>query len=164
MTNIIFLDIDGALNSMPYANSIVHTPNEHQEINPFNLQQLSTIYNACNCKIILSSTWRTIDVNDNEDCKNMYAYLKNTLASKQMFIYDKTPVINNNRPLEIKTWLTQHPNVTHFVILDDDFNSDAYAEYQLEKHLVHTNYFCKELKDGGLQNIHVEKAIEILRT
>ena len=81
-----------------------------------------------------------------------------------MFIYDKTPVINNNRPLEIKTWLTQHPNVTHFVILDDDFNSDAYAEYQLEKHLVHTNYFCKELKDGGLQNIHVEKAIEILRT
>lgn len=164
MNNVIFLDIDGVLNSMPYANSIVHTPNEHQEINPFNLKKLSKIYHTFDCNIVLSSTWRTIDVQDNEDCKNMYDYLKNMLASEQMIIHDKTPVTNNNRPLEIKTWLTQHPNVTHFVILDDDFSPESYAEYQLDKHLVHTHYFCKELKDGGLQQEHVVKAIEILRT
>lgn len=91
----------------------------------------------------------------------MYQYLIDTLNKKNMVIYDKTPVIKNNRPLEIKTWLDNHNNTSNYVILDDDFSKNEYKKYNLEKHLVHIQFFCKSLDNSGLQQKHVEQAIKI---
>ena len=61
--NIIFLDIDGVLNSMPYFDKQNHSPpdGKHHEIYDYHLQQLSQIVHTCNAQIVLSSTWRELD-------------------------------------------------------------------------------------------------------
>ena len=57
--NIIFLDIDGVLNSLPYFESIKGVKyDKYNEISNFHLKKLSEIYHTCNAKIFLSSTWR----------------------------------------------------------------------------------------------------------
>ena len=68
MTNIIFLDVDGVLNSYPYTKSLPEvedfdnqTEVEHDEIRDYHVQMLAKIYHSCNARIVLSST---------EQCKN----------------------------------------------------------------------------------------------
>lgn len=168
--NIIFLDVDGVLNSMAYfkwlkeSNVALHENGEYNDISDFHLQMLAKIYHTCNAKIVLSSTWRELDCTDNKSCKEMYKYLTDELARYNMFIFDKTPVIVQNRPLEIKTWLDNRvdKNEIRFVSLDDDFSKDKYDEYGIGEYLVKTKFFCKDISDGGLQQEHVDKAIEIL--
>lgn len=168
--NIIFLDVDGVLNSIAYfkwlneSGNPLHKNNKYIEISDYHLQMLAKIYHTCNAKIVLSSTWRELDCTDNKSCKEMYKYLTDELARYNMFIFDKTPVIVQNRPLEIKTWLDNRvdKNEIRFVSLDDDFSKDEYDEYGIGEYLVKTEFFCKDISDSGLQQEHVDKAIEIL--
>ena len=158
MRKIIFLDIDGVLNSMAYFKNVKEVDG-FNEISEFHLQKLSEIYHAAGAEIVLCSTWRTLQV-DNE----MYQYLVNSLDKYDMRISDKTPVIGMNRPLEIFSWLEDQSEEVQFVILDDDYPTDEYEEYGLEDHLVRTVFYCFEESEGGLQDTHVEKAIEILKS
>lgn len=168
--NVIFLDIDGVLNSMAYFKSLgpkSQRGHKHDEISDFHLQKLSEIYHSVDdCKIVLSSTWRQLSDNmENNVCYGMYMYLVEELKRYDMEIYDKTPYIHNNRPLEIYTWI--HNNVEkidelQYCILDDDFSISDYQKYGLHNHLVKTKYFCNEIYDGGLQDYHVELAKRIL--
>lgn len=159
--NIIFLDIDGVLNSFPYDQSTSGSE-EFQEIRDFHTRKLAEIYHECNAKIVLSSTWRTLG----EDIvtRPMYDYLVNELSKYDMTIYDKTPIYSMNRPKEIAEWLkVNQSKVCNYVILDDDFPPAAYAKYDLEQNLVQTRYFCDSIDKGGLQEEHVKKAIVILK-
>ena len=54
--NIIFLDIDGVLNSLPYFESMKDTDETYNEISDFHLEKLAEIYHTCNAEIVLSST------------------------------------------------------------------------------------------------------------
>ena len=158
--NIIFLDIDGVLNSVKY-----HTKEKKiKDISDYHLQMLAEIYHKCNAKIVLSSTWRELDCMENEACRKMYKYLLDELARYNMEIISKTPVIEMDRPLEISTWLEEHggKDSHNFVILDDDWSKEYYDKYDIGDHLVKTIYFCREENEGGLQPEHVEKAIKIL--
>ena len=60
--NVIFLDIDGVLNSYCYFESINQSQGalEHTEIRVHHVQLLSKIYHTCDAKIVLASSWRTI--------------------------------------------------------------------------------------------------------
>ena len=153
--NIIFLDIDGVLNSYAY----------HKETgNDLNLKSvdiLSQIYHKFNCKIVLSSTWRELKDIPDESAQKMWKHLVDTLTKYGMEIYDITPTIKNNRPLEIATWL-QNNSCSNFLILDDDFQLLEYKKYGLEKHVVKTIYFTYEIENGGLQEKHKDKAFKIL--
>ena len=168
--NIIFLDIDGVLNSMEYFKSLgpkSERRNNHDEISSFHLQKLSEIYHSVDdCKIVLASTWRQLsDRDDNNVCYGMYMYLVNELKRYDMKIHDKTPYIHNNRPLEIYTWIQDNIHKyddLHYCILDDDYSISNYEVYGLHKHLVKTKYFCNEIHEGGLQDYHVELAKDIL--
>lgn len=168
--NIIFLDIDGVLNSAAYFNAlkenneVLHRNGTYNEISDFHLQMLAKIYNTCNAHIVLSSTWRELDDESNMSCYSMYQYLENELARYDMKIISKTPVISMNRPLEIKTWLDNRvdKNEIKWVSLDDDFSKEQYDSYGIGEHLVKTKFFCENVSDGGLQQKHVDKAIEIL--
>ena len=55
--NIIFLDVDGVLNSRAYLNN--HKDPE-DEIDMRAVERLAKIYRQCNCKIVLSSSWREL--------------------------------------------------------------------------------------------------------
>ena len=160
--NIIFLDVDGILNSLAYFEE--NKGKGHAEISDYHLQMLAKIYHTCNAKIVLSSSWRELDDESDIHVYKQYQYLLDELARYDMEIIDKTPVIRMNRPLEIKTWLDGRLDKEDikFVSLDDDFTASAYREYGIEDCLVKTRFFCDKLSEGGLQQEHVDKAIEIL--
>lgn len=167
--NIIFLDIDGVLNSMPYFEELKKSGdvdnNKFHEISKFHLSMLSIIYHECNAKIVLASTWRDLYDGPSKDAYKMYQYLVDSLAKYDMYIFDKTPVINFDRPLEIHTWLNNHTEIEidNFVILDDDYPEKEYKKYGLEEHLISTVYFCSTISEGGLQQRHVDNAIKIMK-
>ena len=162
--NIIFLDIDGVLNSSAYFEQNKGIGKGSREISDYHLQMLAKIYHTCDAKIVLSSSWRELDDESDIHVYWMYQYLLDEFARYNMEIISKTPVIDMNRPLEIKTWLDSHDNKDdiRFVSLDDDFSKDKYDEYGIGNCLVKTNFFCKDLSEGGLQQEHVDKAIKIL--
>lgn len=163
--NIIFLDIDGVLNSLPYFESIKGVKyDKYNEISNFHLKKLSEIYHTCNAQIVLSSTWRELDDPLDMNYYPMYGYLVKSLEKYGMKIMSKTPVINMNRPLEIVTWLNNRNNKDsiRFVSLDDDFSEIDYAKYGIEDKLIHTKFFCNDISEGGLQQDHVDRAIKIL--
>lgn len=161
--NIIFLDVDGILNSMAYFKQ--NKDRGRADISDYHLQMLAKIYHTCDCKIVLSSSWRELDDESDIHVYCMYKYLLDELAKYGMEIIDKTPVIDMNRPLEIKTWLEEHGGKDNynFVSLDDDFSKDKYEKYGIANCLVKTEFFCDNISDGGLQERHVEQAISILK-
>ena len=91
--NIIFLDVDGVLNSSAYFKE--NKSKGHADISDFHLQMLAKIYHTCNAKIVLSSSWRELDVEDLH-VYWMYQYLLDELARYDMEIIDKTPVVDMN--------------------------------------------------------------------
>lgn len=153
--NIIFLDIDGVLNSSAYYKET------ENDLDLKAVDILSQIYHKFNCKIVLSSTWRELKDISDESAQKMWKHLVDTLEKYGMEIYDITPTIKNNRPLEIATWL-QNNSCSNYVILDDDFSLLEYKKYGLEKHVVKTIYFTYEIENGGLQEKHKDKAFKIL--
>lgn len=164
--NIIFLDIDGVLNSMPYFDKQNHSPpdGKHHEIRDYHLQQLSQIVHTCNAQIVLSSTWRELDdILDDPSAYSMRQYLTEALADYDMYIFDKTPIIHFNRPLEIATWLRAQPDkdTLCFISLDDDFTKAEYDAYGIGGHLIQTQFFCQTMEEGGLQQKHVKQAIAL---
>lgn len=168
--NIIFLDVDGVLNSMAYfkwikeSGNSLHKNGEYNDISDFHLKMLAKIYHTCNSNIVLTSTWRELDDEFDANCYPMYQYLVNSLAKYDMKIISKTPVVNMNRPLEIVTWLNNRvdKDKIKFVSLDDDFSKEDYEKYGIDHCLIQTKFFCNKLSEGGLQQEHVDRAIEIL--
>lgn len=148
-----------------YLKENTRTPGIYDEISDFHLKMLSKIYHTCNCKIVLSSTWRILNNEESEECDEMYQYLLNCLSKYGMEIISKTPVISQERPLEIKNWLDNREDKAeiNFVILDDDFDKADYDNYDIGAYLVKTSFYCNDLSEGGLQEEHVEKAIQILK-
>ena len=156
--NIIFLDVDGVLNSKAYFEQ--NKDRGHADINDCNLQMLAKIYHANSAKIVLSSSWRELDDESDIHVYWMYEYLVNELARYNMEIIDKTPVIGMNRPLEIKTWLDNRNDKSEicWISLDDDFPEEKYKECGIGGHLVQTIFFTNNIENGGLQEKHVELA------
>ena len=161
--NLIFLDIDGVLNSMPYC-ELQKGKTGHHEISDFHVKMLSKIYHSCHASIVLASTWRYLRNTTENEAKIMYQYLIDTLAKYGMQIMSHTPVIFGNRPLEIATYLQNiDTNNINYIILDDDFSKEEYKKYGLEKNLIPTKFFCYDISEGGLQPEHVEKAINFFQ-
>ena len=97
--------------------------------------------------------------------KWIWRQLVDALHEYDMSIYDRTPVIDMDRPLEIKAWLNQHAGqVEAFVSLDDDYRKEDYAKYGIEDCLVKTSFYGVEGVLGGLQDKHVKDAINILNS
>lgn len=159
--NVIFLDVDGVLNSLPYCQS---TPiGSYADINDDNLKNLAVLRREAQSQIVLSSTWR--DLKDAKDlqCKNMYRCLLDALDRHGMSVYSATPCIRGNRPKEIRAWLEMQTNrQICFVSLDDDFSQEAYNEAGIGHCLVRTKYFCHTMSEGGLQEEHVRQALQKL--
>ena len=161
MQNIIFLDVDGVLNSDPYFKLNKGKGMGHKEIRDFHLQMLAKIYHTCDAKIVLSSSWRDLDDPDDLDVYWMWEYLVGELARYDMEIIGKTPVLGDVRPLEIKTWLDKQENKDEirFIIIDDDWHKEHYEKYGLGDRLIKTEFYCNSVDVGGLQQWHVDEAI-----
>ena len=165
--NLIFLDVDGVLNSSAYFEPFLEqepAPGERYENSDYYLRMLAEIYHTCDARIVLSSSWRTLNSREDEDAAAMYRYLEQSLARYQMGIMSTTPVIDMNRPLEIATWLKNHGDLTalRFVSLDDNFKKADYDQYNIGHCLVRTSFFCDRMEEGGLCKKRVKEAVRRL--
>jgi len=159
--NIIFLDIDGVLNTHNHLVKQVEQDsiNSYQaQFNfcPESLANLKQIVEETDAKIVVSSTWRISYrcVYDDPHRKFWKAIIKN-LASIGIHkrIIGITPSLKDTRIRgeEIKAWLSNH-QVDNFVIIDDDSDMS-----DLMNHLAKCNW-C----DGITEEVR-DKAIKILK-
>ncbi len=147
---VIFLDIDGVLNSVAYDR--VRTSTE-SNIDVSRLPLLKRIVDTTGAQIVLSSTWREHWEQAEAFCDDIGRELQATFQKAGLSILDKTPVMDS-RQREIMAWIEAHPQLQTFAILDDVFGGWG----ELEAHLVRTNSRIGR----GLEERHVDAAIEIL--
>lgn len=135
---IIFLDVDGVLNSEQDRFSWTIESDKH-------LILLACIVRRTNAKIVVSSSWRNCSLLDT---------LKKRLNDFSMSVFDVTGYNKNGiRGLEIKEWLDNHNDIESFVILDDEV-------FDIKEHF--PNNFVQTSMKVGLQKEGAEKCIAIL--
>lgn len=138
---VIFLDVDGVLNSSRDDFSI-------RLVSEYHFDFLKELVDATDAKIVLSSSWRIGFNSMRRSNQNLIA----KLASRGLEIYDFTPIMTGSRGDEIREWLTTHP-VDSFVILDDEDDMEEFTSTNLVKTDV----------EVGLQESDVQRAIKILK-
>ena len=133
---ILFLDIDGVLNSREYDRK--RNWNEQTDIDETRLPLVKEIIDKTGAKIVLISTWRSHWNRDESLCDEDGKYINRLFSKYGLTIYDKTPDLGllSKRKDEVKAWLAEHTGeVERFVILDDyRFGWDDLSDFY-----VHTN-------------------------
>ena len=134
---ILFLDIDGVLNSMEYSKQVVRRSliADESSIDPKAVALLQTLLeDISDLRIIISSSWRNF---------HSLESLKTILSSYGLDsskILGITPNLGTIRGEEIKSWINTQSlksdfPVHQFVILDDDSDMGA-----LMPHLIRTSH------------------------
>lgn len=146
---ILFLDVDGVLNSRRTATAFNEFP---WDVNPDDLRLFDNvaiglvkkICNETDSKIILSSTWRHQE--------GMFEKMAKVL---ELPIIGRTPIkIGGNRGQEIQMWLDDHRGtVDKYAIVDDD--SDMLGSQ--------THFFVQTCQRNGILLEHYEKLIKVLQ-
>lgn len=137
---VIFLDFDGVLNSEASFRMEARRKNNHiqDSLSAVCCSNFQFILDQdADVKVVISSTWRKM---------HTLVELGNILNSYGITakVIGKTPVtLTGNRGHEINLWLEDNPNVTKFVIIDDD--SDAGTVNDPRGHFFQTTW-----KDGLL--------------
>jgi len=161
MNKIIFLDIDGVLNSQntfrdnhEYGKFFIKNMNGSVDdeiihiMLDIDLDKVFILRDICNltgAKVVVSSSWRRLMV---------YSLLEEKLTSLGIPIVGTTPYINGNRGDEIREYLEDN-KVADFVILDDDIFKDF---NELENYLVKTSFY-----EDGLNDEISKEVVRILR-
>jgi len=165
--NIIFLDVDGVLNSErsfmaggdrmkqygidnpddPYWMKITRCT-----IDPIACDLINRLCTACDAKIVVSSTHRKHFPDSDKKLEQMKEYFAN-LGVKPEYIIDWTECLSTPRGVEIQDWLERHPETERYVIIDD---SSDMLEHQME-------YFVR--CDGliGFSADNLRQAMSLLR-
>jgi len=127
---IVFLDIDGVLNSHRsviafggYPHTVVG--HERAMFDEVAVRLIAGVVRTAGASVVLSSTWRKFDG---------WEEIGPALG---MPIIDRTPSMLGCRGMEIADWLHRHPEVERYAIIDDD--SDM-LEVQ-KPFFVHTSHF-----------------------
>jgi len=144
---VVFLDIDGVLNThksaLLYGNLFIETPGVAKKLDPYGSLFIKRLTQH-GVKIVLSSTWRM-----GERFKRLAPQAFDFDILDRTAIYPFAKAIRGD---EVQLWLDQHPEVTHYCIIDDD--SDMLA--QQFPHFVHTN------RDEGITFANMAKVCAIL--
>ena len=164
---IVFLDIDGVMNSVrsmkeESASRKAGNPRRGRTTShwfpPYHVQPLNRILDESGAKVVVSSTWREL---------YPLAEIAHELESQGVrpgLVIDKTPTGAflpegfsrtiygcTPRGAQIAAWLAEHPEVTGFVILDDDADMDQVLPW-----LVDTD--C----EAGLTEADADEALRII--
>lgn len=144
INNIIFLDIDGVLNSDKYFSSIEDKEDTYTDqvtqllldIDMTKVKLLLKVARISHAKIVISSTWRRM---------KLYPSIKEVLINIGLPIVGETPFVEGQRGEEIRTYLADN-QVDNFCIIDDE----VFKDYQeLEDNLIKTDFY----QDGLTEEI-----------
>lgn len=154
---VIFLDIDGVLNSRAYDRK--RNWNEKTDIDETRLPFTKEIVDATGAKIVLSSTWRQHWDKDINRCDEDGLYINKTFAKFGLSIFDKIPDLGITalRRDEISKWMKEIKEVIDSFVIIDDYR---YGWGDLSEHFVKTEPNFRL----GIEREHVERAVEILNS
>ncbi len=149
MSTVIFLDIDGVLNSMPWLDA-----HGFGTLDPANIRILSRIVEATNAHLVISSDWRRF---------HDYDVLCRRLIDEGVpdCIIGTTPLVDIDedntgkylsRGLEIDAWIQTTQWSDPFLILDDIPNMAPHQE-----RLLHTD------DNTGLVERDIDRALLMLK-
>lgn len=162
MSNIIFLDVDGVLNSKFWDNDHQREISEGKYVDLSAVKLLGTLVDRTGAKIILHSGWRFWFDESMNPLKPAAEFFINAMANEDMIISGVTPDLTTEeirkakkfslvKADEILTWLKENPS-DNWVVLDDlDLNNP-----EIQSHQVKTD------PEVGFTDQDVEKAITIL--
>ena len=168
---VIFLDIDGVLNTKETYDSIYRSGRMLSlydiPLDSFRLEYLKTIVEETGAKIVLSSSFRHFFMREGEQLVPISLKgrkLYNIFFKYGIDIFDVTPTDGEIREDEIKMWLSSHANVEDFVIIDDDPNMFKELSNKLiQTSKVRQNYLDTFMKDSfGLCERHIPEIIDRL--
>lgn len=146
---ILFLDVDGVLNHR----DIFGGPRPH--LCRKAVDRLNRVVTATGCKIVLSSTWRKMDAHVDE----LRAFGGFPSPHEDWRTIDMPFIVRNGlivstamRGNEIAEWLSRHPEVTRYAIVDDD--SDMLPEQM--------PFFVQTSFETGLTDEHASRLTALL--
>jgi hypothetical protein len=146
---VIFLDFDGVLNTAELIHSVVssrkftsYTEKHYEELDPVRVKMISDLALETGAVIVVSSSWRILHTL--EELRDM---LRCAGMDERVLPIDVTPNTSRGfRGQEVYDWLSDHPDVTHHVIFDDD------GDFYPLQPLVKTSW------EGGLTEDHIDLA------
>lgn len=145
---VIFLDIDGVMNSRRYIKRIdVDFDDPKYQMDPDAVVRLNAISDQTGALIVVTSTWRkafTYYLDKLQDCIASYGIKAPVIGMTLDLVLD-----GYSRKDEIVAWLADHSDADTYVVLDDE-------GIDLPGHLVQTKF------DDGIQDHHVRMAVSIL--
>ena len=153
---VVFLDFDG----------VITTPETKWNIGLVYVKRIKEICDKTGAKLVISSSWQRYAGTKNMSreervdhwlkgilMKGYRGYIKKFFKD---YTYDMSGrfygEFGNNRGSDIKSWLTRNPDVTNYVIIDDE---DDMMDEQLFN-FVQTDYVF------GIQDKEVKLAIDVL--
>lgn len=117
-TKILFLDIDGVLNSARSQIAFDGYPHSFRTrcMAKFDHVAVALVRRLCEatgCAVVLSSDWR-YDCTAHEAANGL-----------NLPIVDITPInVTGSRGMEVAAWLDMHPEVTAYAVVDDNLDID----------------------------------------
>lgn len=149
---VVFLDFDGVLNNDKWIHAVFastkkyisYQERQQDEINPAKVKLIDDFVNEFDAQIVVSSSWRITHTLD-----ELNVFLTNSGMTRKAI--DVTPRdYRGYRGAEVKAWLRAHPEVTHYVIFDDDRDFDP------DQNFVNTSW------STGVEPEHINEARKYL--
>lgn len=142
--NVIFLDFNGVLD----------TNDNMDVIDEGNLKRLKQLVDMFEAKVVISSSLKNTYYYTGRYSKLLQGII-DTLLTNGIDVIGITPKAES-REEEIRMYLDGHPEVSHYCILDDDYEMEL-----LSDHLVKLPMQMSEGQMGFTQE-YLDKAINIL--
>jgi hypothetical protein len=171
---LIFLDIDGVLNSRNFYEKVIENGGcqaDTNDIDPKAVEYLNWIGSKVpDLWVVISSTWR-LDFTTSTSWNTLFK-----LLGIHLKVYDVTPRLNTYRGDEILQWLLQHdaekrknPNwqqhdaVESFVIVDDDSDMESLSSrlVQVDNHKGLTLHHAKKVVEMLNQKVNIEIKVNV---
>jgi len=147
---VIFLDIDGVLNSEAYfiarGKNFSLLPKFSYDLDPIAVERLNKIMDSTNAEIVLSSTWRLSPLQQVVDALKYKGFkhdIKFTTTRQHM-----------DRGLQILKFVEENDLQQYVVIDDDSYDIEVYID---KDKFVHTRW------KTGLLDSHVDYIIEYFK-
>ena len=149
---VIFLDKDGVLNSDEYFDKIQGLEIEgiESDVDIEKVNLLKDAVDEIGAKVVVTASARYT-----RNGQLLIQFLR-----ENQILVDLTPFIDNKRGIEIKQWLSEHPETEDFVILDDEI-FDSYDEELMKKLIKISNGNGISLGEG-LQRKDIDQIIQRL--
>ncbi len=140
---IIFLDVDGVLNSKSWNDSHQQEIRDGILIDETKIKLLSKLINKTNASIVLHSGWRFWLDSEFQPSRKESEIFLGMLLDENISIFDITPdhrteeIMKTNKLSlvkagEILEWVSKHENIEQWVVLEDlDLNNKEVENHQI---------------------------------